>query len=154
MGELGSDNARVSVWPCDFSPDHSDLAALAFFRCSVDICDALAKVEPVRKHDGQYCIFFSVVGLWSGVVAVSGIDEKPVSIGLHLVFRSLQFVFSPLLIMFLVAQKTCGRGIGECITYLEALVSSTPSILSSDVLGLVFRFPRWYDKCLPLTYSR
>jgi len=50
--EFGSDDARVAVWPCDFAPDHSDLAALAFFRCSVHVCDALSKVESVREYGG------------------------------------------------------------------------------------------------------
>ena len=37
--------------------------------------------------------------------------------------------------------------------YCAAFGSSTPSILTREVLGFVFRLPRWYDRCLPLTYT-
>jgi len=42
VGELGSDDTRVSVWPCDFAPDDSDLATLSFLRGSVDERDSLS----------------------------------------------------------------------------------------------------------------
>ena len=35
-------------------------------------------------------------------------------------------------------------------TYLAAVGVSTPSILRREVLGFVLRFPRWYERCLPL----
>lgn len=42
MVEFCSDDAAVAVRAGDLAPDDSDLAALSFFRGSVDECDALA----------------------------------------------------------------------------------------------------------------
>ncbi len=44
-------------------------------------------------------------------------------------------------------------GSGLVKTYFAALVSSTPSIFTKEVLGFVLRLPRWNDKCLPFTYT-
>ena len=38
MRELGSDDAAVAVWSCNFAPDDSDLRALSFSGSSVDEC--------------------------------------------------------------------------------------------------------------------
>ena len=46
--ELGPDDARVAVRPCDLAPDDSDFRSLALPRGSVDVCDSLSKIEPVR----------------------------------------------------------------------------------------------------------
>ena len=40
--ELRSDDTAVAVRAGDLAPDDSDLAALSFFRGSVDECDALS----------------------------------------------------------------------------------------------------------------
>jgi hypothetical protein len=39
------------------------------------------------------------------------------------------------------------------MSYCAAFWSSTPSILTREVLGFVFRLPRWYERCFPLTYT-
>lgn len=45
MVESRSYNTTVAMCSCDLAPDDSDLATLAFFRGSVDECDALSEVE-------------------------------------------------------------------------------------------------------------
>lgn len=43
--KLCSNNAAVSVGPCDFSPYHSDFAALSLLWCAIDESYLLAEVE-------------------------------------------------------------------------------------------------------------
>ena len=45
MVEACTYDARVAMWPCDFTPDDADFRSLADFGCAVDKGDLLSGVE-------------------------------------------------------------------------------------------------------------
>lgn len=69
MGELGSYDAAVAVWSCDFAPDDSDLSALSFSCRSVDKCYTLSEIESVI-FESAICRGIPRVCLYCSISAV------------------------------------------------------------------------------------
>jgi hypothetical protein len=45
MSEFGAHDTAVAVWSSDFAPNDTDLAALSFFRGTIDVSYTFAEVE-------------------------------------------------------------------------------------------------------------
>lgn len=99
---------------------------------------------------GELCSDDAAVAVWAGDFAPDDADLGALSFAGGAVDEG--YFLAQVESEVVVSRPLCSISI-LANSYCASFELSTPSILSRDVLGLVFRFPRWYDRCLPLTYT-